>query len=308
MPATPETHKHAREQLTGYLAAGATLLIWTGFVLVSRLGGKSALTPYDILALRLITASLVLLPFAGSLPDGAWRDLRLWSLALIGGLLFGLLAYGGFKFAPAAHGGILLSGLQPFFITAVVWWLAGTRPTRLRRLGLAAIAIGVVCAAMPYFTHWSSGSLFGDALLILSSVAWAFYSVLAKRWGFSAWTLTRAVALGTAVLYLPIYALWLPKQLAVTPLSMLLMQGVFQGIGATILAMLFFLKAVANLGPERTAALLALVPVAAGVLAVPLLHEPLTGWLMSGLVFVSLGAFIASRPGPTLIRSATCPT
>jgi len=116
------------------------------------------------------------------------------------------------------------------------------------------------------------------------------------------------VALGTAVLYLPIYALWLPKQLAVTPLSMLLMQGVFQGIGATILAMLFFLKAVANLGPERTAALLALVPVAAGVLAVPLLHEPLTGWLMSGLVFVSLGAFIASRPGPTLIRSATCPT
>lgn len=308
MPATPETQKHAREQLTGYLAAGATLLIWTGFVLVSRLGGKSALTPFDILALRLITASLVLLPFAGSLPHGAWRDLRLWSLALVGGLLFGLLAYGGFKFAPAAHGGILLSGLQPFFITAVVWLLAGTRPTRLRSVGLAAIAIGVACAAMPYFTHWSGRSLLGDALLILSSVAWAFYSVLAKRWGFSAWTLTRAVALGTAVLYLPIYALWLPKQLAVTPLSMLLMQGVFQGIGATILAMLFFLKAVATLGPERTAALLALVPVAAGVLAVPLLDEPLTGWLMSGLVFVSLGAYIASRPGPTLIRSQTCPT
>ena len=44
----------------------ATLLMWTGFNLVSRLGGKSVLTPYDIFALRLITASIVLLPFATS--------------------------------------------------------------------------------------------------------------------------------------------------------------------------------------------------------------------------------------------------
>ena len=291
------------EHLQGYLAAGATLVIWTSFVLISRLGGKSVLTPYDMLALRLITAALVLLPFAASLPQGAWRDLRLWMLALIGGLLFGLVVYGGFKFAPAAHGGILLSGLQPFFITAIVWRLAGTRPTRIRSIGLAAIAIGVACAAMPYFTHWSTDTLLGDALLLLSSVAWAFYSVLSKRWGFSPWTLTRAVALGSAILYLPIYALWLPKQLDAAPLSMLLMQGLFQGVGATILAMLFFLKAVSSLGPERTSALLAMVPVAAGALAVPLLDEPLTGWLMSGLVFVSLGAYIASRPGPIPIPS-----
>ena len=288
-----------QNQLTGYLAAGATLVIWTSFVLISRLGGKSVLTPYDVLALRLITAGLILLPFAVSLPKGSLRDLRLWSLALIGGMLYGMLAYGGFKFAPAAHGGILLSGLQPFFITAIVWLLAGTPPTRMRSLGLSAIAIGVACAAVPYFTHWSNDSLLGDALLLLASITWAFYSVLAKRWGYSAWTLTRAVALGSAAVYLPIYLLWLPKQLDAAPLSMILLQGLFQGIGATILAMLFFLKAVANLGPERTAALLALVPVAAGVLAVPLLDEALTGWLLSGLVFVSLGAYVASRPNPS---------
>jgi len=54
--------------------------MWTGFNLVSRLGGKSILTPYDIFALRLITASLVLLPFAFGMPPGAWRDGRLWLL------------------------------------------------------------------------------------------------------------------------------------------------------------------------------------------------------------------------------------
>lgn len=285
-----------RDTLSGYLAAFATLIIWTSFVLISRLGGKSILTGYDIFALRLITASLILLPFAGSLPTGAWRDRRLWSLALIGGLIYGVLVYAGFKFAPAAHGAILLSGMQPFLITAVVWLVVGTRPTRLRCLGLGGIAIGVVCAAVPYFSHGSADSLFGDALIFLSSIAWAFYSVLAKQWGYSPWTLTRAVALGSALLYLPVYALWLPKQLAVAPLSAILLQGLFQGIGATILAMLFFLKAVGSLGPERTAAFLALVPVTAGFLAVPLLDEALTGWLMSGLVFVSLGAYVASRP------------
>lgn len=291
----PDTQNH----LKGYLAAIATLLIWTGFVLVSRLGGKSVLTPYDIFALRQITAALILLPLSASLlRSGEWRDRRLWILSMIGGLLYGVLVYGGFKFAPAAHGGILLSGLQPFLITAIVWLLVGTRPSRVRSIGLAGIAIGVVCAAVPYFSHLSTDTLLGDGLLLGSSVAWAFYSVLAKRWGFSPWTLTRAVALGSAILYLPIYALWLPKALAAAPLSMIVMQGLFQGVGATILAMIFFLRAVASLGPERTAAFLALVPVASGLLAVPLLDEALTGWLMSGLVFVSLGAYIAARPSP----------
>ena len=295
-----------QKNLQGYLAATATLVIWTSFVLVSRLGGKSVLTPYDVLALRLITASLILLPLSASLlRSGEWRDRRLWSLSMIGGLIYGVLVYGGFKYAPAAHGGILLSGMQPFLITAAVWLIAGTRPSRIRSIGLAGIAIGVFCAAVPYFTHWSTDTLLGDALLLLSSVAWALYSVLAKRWGYSPWTLTRAVALGSAIIYLPIYALWLPTQLAAAPLSMIIMQGLFQGIGATILAMIFFLRAVASLGPERTAAFLALVPVAAGVLAVPLLGEPLTGWLMSGLVFVSLGAYIASRPAPSFASDST---
>ena len=64
--------------LHGYLAALATLLMWSGFSLISRMGGKSILTPYDIFALRLATASLVLLPFIGSMPKNAWRDGRLW--------------------------------------------------------------------------------------------------------------------------------------------------------------------------------------------------------------------------------------
>ena len=287
-----------RKQLfRGYLAAAATLLMWSGFSLISRLGGKSVLTPYDIFALRLITASLVLLPFAGSMPAGAWRDRRLWLLTMLCSLLYCPLAYNGFKYAPASHGGILLSGLQPFLISIVAWLIVGTRPSRMRCIGLGFIAVGVACAAMPYFSVWSADSVFGDALILLSSVLWAFYGVLAARWGYSAWTLTRAVAFGSAIVYLPIYALWLPKELSAAPLSMLVIQSFFQGIVATILAMLTYLKAIALLGAERTAAFLALVPIVIGIVAVPLLDEALTVWLSAGIIFVSLGSYIASRYG-----------
>lgn len=299
-----------RKALTGYLAAAGTVAIWSGFILVSRMGGKTALTPYDVLALRLGTAALLLLPFAGSLPAGAWRDRKLWILALSGGLLYGLLVYAGFKSAPAAHGAILLPGLQPFLIAAVAWTITGARPGRDRMLGLAGIGVGIACVAAPYFTAggWSAATVEGDALFLAASVVWAIYSVLAKRWGYSAWTLTRFVALASAVLFLPVYALWLPKALGEVPTSMLLVQGLYQGIGPTIVAMLLFLKAVEILGPERTGAMIALVPVLAGVAAAPLLGEPLTASLLAGLAFVSAGAFTAARPLPAPNRSQPCPT
>ena len=283
--------------IRGYLAATATLFMWAAFSLVSRFGGKSVLTPYDIFALRLITASLVLLPFAGSMPRHVWRDQRLWLLTLLCSLVYCPVIYSAFRYAPAAHGGILLSGMQPFLISIVARLVVGTRPNRMRLLGLAFIALGIVCAARPYFSAYSPDSLLGDALILLASTLWAIYSVLAARWGYSAWTQTRAVAFASALVYLPIYALFLPKQIASASIALIAVQCFFQGIVATILSMLTYLKAIALLGTERTAAFLALVPIVIGVLAVPLLDEALTVWLTTGILFVSFGSYIASRYG-----------
>ena len=279
----------------GYAAATATLLMWSGFSLVSRLGGKSVLTPWDIYALRLITAATVLLPFAGSMPARVWADRRLWLLTGLCSLIYCPLVYSGFKYAPASHGAILLSGMQPFLISVVAWLLVGTRPSRIRSIGLGLIGLGLVCAAMPYLTAWSPDYAFGDLLIFLSSVCWAFYGVLAARWRYSPWVLTRAIAYGSAVVYLPIYLLWLPKELSNAPLSMLIIQSAFQGLSATILAMLTYLKALELLGPERASSFLALVPIVIGILAVPLLDEPLTPWLAGGIVLVSFGSWVASK-------------
>lgn len=295
---------------TGYLAALGTVAIWTGFMLVSRLGGKSALTPYDILALRVGTAALLLALFTERLPGHAWRDLRLWVLAALGGVGYGVLVYSGFKNGvPAAHGAILLPGLQPFLIALVAWWMAGERPSRARTVGYAAIAGGIGLTAEPVLAgHWSADMLAGDGMIVASSMLWAVFSVLAKRWRFDPWLLTRFVAIGSALLFLPVYLVALPKALGEVPVATLILQGLYQGVGTTILATLLYLKAVESLGPARVGALIALVPVLAGLAAVPLLAEPLTLWLGSGLLAVSLGAWLASRPLPTTPRSQACPT
>ncbi|HJW26406.1 MAG TPA: DMT family transporter [Rhodocyclaceae bacterium] len=293
---------------TGYLAALGTVAIWTGFILVSRLGGKSALTPYDVLALRLGTAALLLALFAGRLPAAAWRDLRLWALAALGGVGYGVLVYSGFKSVPAAHGAILLPGLQPFMIAIAAWFIVGERPSPARTAGYAAIAGGIGLTAVPVISgQWSPAMLAGDGLILASSAVWAVFSVLAKRWRFDPWLLTRFVAIGSAVLFLPVYFAALPKALDAAPWSTILFQGLYQGIGPTILAMVLYLKAVESLGPARVGALIGLVPVLAGLAAVPLLAEPLTLWLACGLLAVSLGAYLASRPIPTP-RSEPCPT
>lgn len=287
-----------RQLAIGYASALATVVIWAGFILLARLGGKSGLTGWDIVALRLGTAAVILLPFSLKLPAGTWRDGRLWTLAMVGGVLFLALVYTAFTMAPAAHGGILLPGMQPFLVTALAWVLIGSRPDRQRLWGLLPIALGVACVAIPQVIgmHGDTSTLMGDGLILCASVAWASYSVLVKKWNFDPWLLTRFVAIASALVYLPVYWLWLPRQLDQVPMSMLVLQGLYQGLGPTIIAMIMFLRAVAILGAERTGALVALVPVLAGLGAVPLLDEPLTVWLVAGLALVSLGAFICARP------------
>lgn len=293
-PSEPEPSSRLTQ---GYAAALGTVLIWAGFILISRLGGKTGLTGWDIVALRLGTASLVLLPFSFSIPQAAWRDKRLWTLALLGGLLFLLLVYAGFKLAPAAHGGILLPGMQPFLVTALAWLIMGARPSRPRLWGLVPIALGVACVAVPQVLgqHAGDSTLWGDLLMLSASITWAAYSVLVKKWVYDPWLLTRFVALASCLVFMPVYLLWLPKGLHEVPMSMLVLQGLYQGLGPTIIAMILFLKAVEILGAERTGALVALVPVMAGLGAVPLLGEPLTPWLVAGMLLVSGGAFVAAR-------------
>ncbi len=278
---------------TGYFYALGVVLVWSGFVLVSRLSGKSTLTPYDVIALRYAVAGIAILPL--------WRKHRTklfeWRkivLTLFGALGFTLLAFNGFRNAPANHAAILMQGFLPFSVALIAYFIAGEKPTRQRLAGLALIALGVISMAIESFGT-SGLTLLGDSLMLGASFCWAIYTVLLRRWNLPPMDATIAVTLLAAILYLPIYAVALPQNFHDTSIEKLIFYAVYQGIIVAVIQMICYTRAVALLGATRLAMITSCVPVLASLLAVPVLGEPLTMPIVIGLVFVVLGAYVGNR-------------
>lgn len=278
----------------GFLCAALTVAIWSGFIVITRLGGTSALTGYDVIALRFGTAAVLLFPFWFVRRDVRLLNKRMAILALTGGLGYSLLIYTGFKFAPAAHGAILMPGVLPFTVAFFVWVLLGERPSALRRVGLVVIAAGVACLAADTFQR-NAATWLGDIMIFAASLCWAIYTVLVKRWRITPWQATEGVVLLTALVYLPVYALFLPTQLAAVSWPMIGLQAFYQGVMVTIVAMVLYMQTVGAIGPARTGMLMALVPALSSIAAIPILGEVLSVWLVTGLVLVSVGAYLGSR-------------
>ena len=84
------------EKIIGVFCALLAVLIWSGFILVSRVGGMSVLTPYDVIAIRYATCAVLLFP--------VWLIFYRFNLfrfefimsALIGGLAYAIFAFKGF--------------------------------------------------------------------------------------------------------------------------------------------------------------------------------------------------------------------
>ena len=278
---------------SGLIGAAFVVLIWTGFIIVSRMGGISTLTSYDVIALRYMVAGAVMLPF--------WLyrrinllDPRLLALSLSGALIYSLFVFAGFRHAPANHAAILLPGFMPFAITMMAFFILREKPTRNRLIGLSIIALGVACVGVESFRA-TGFALEGDVMLLLGSCCWGVYTVLLRKWHFNPLDTTIAITLIAALLYLPAYALFLPKAMDVTPWHDIALQGFYQGLMAPVIQMILYARTVKLLGPTRMGLFMAFVPVTVGLAAVPVLGEKLTPLICLGLLFVCKGAWIGSR-------------
>jgi drug/metabolite transporter (DMT)-like permease len=97
---------------TGLIAAFFTICIWTGFILVSRYGGKGVLTGWDVTALRFGVGALIALIFLSRVILPPYKVILLFSV--FGGIGYSVVVYTGFRLAPAAHAAVLLPGTLPF--------------------------------------------------------------------------------------------------------------------------------------------------------------------------------------------------
>jgi drug/metabolite transporter (DMT)-like permease len=287
------------DQRIGYGFALAAALIWAGFILVSKMGGMSELLAFDVIAIRYITCATILLPIWWFKFRFKLFTPRLLICSAIGGLAYALCAFSGFQLASASHAAILLPGMMPLFII-VLSFLVNKESHRLQKwLGIFVITLGVLVLFMGELGVFSGGvdlnltTLFGDGWLVAAAFLWALFSVLIKRWQITPWQVTVSLALLTCLFYLPIYAAFLPKALSQASWTDILLQAFYQGIMATIIQMIFYVKAVQKIGPSEIGAVMSIVPVISGIAAIVIFNEPVSEALIMGLVLVSLGAWLA---------------
>ena len=267
------------------------MCIWGGFTILSRLNLHWHVSAWDLVAMRFAIAFLILMPVLLYKKDLAflWHP-RPIILALTGGLAYCLTVYTAFLHAPAAHAAIFLNGCIPL-CTAVAAYLLFKQPFDKHTWLSLSIMLSAL-ALMSYLMLHEQASAFGlgDILFFLSAVWWGIFTVLLKQWKLSAWHSMASVAIWSALIYLPIYILFIPKHFQEAEPVHLLVQGVFHGVLVVIIATLTYVAAIERLGAFKTGSIVTLAPFIAAVIAVPLLNEPLSPAIMCGLVGMGIGA------------------
>jgi drug/metabolite transporter (DMT)-like permease len=287
---------HGPSVLKGFLAAAIVVGFWSGFNIVSRLGGRSVLTPYDLAAIRFGISGIVLTPIF-LFGRRSLTPLQTLVLGTLGGLCYGLFIYSGFALAPASHAGTLVNGGIPFSTMLISWLVLGHRPGRRALASLLVVGLGIVAIGMQ-----SLGQLdgvpkhqwLGDGLFICAAICFAAFGLLLKRWRAAPLETVAGVAFVSMILYTPVYLLFLPKAIAVAPMSLIGLQCVYQGLIAASLASLLYAYANQTIGPAKASLMLALVPGLSALLAVPLLGEPLSPMTIVGVLLVTVGAILGT--------------
>ena len=288
--------------LIGWFAALGVVLIWSGWVVVSRLGVVQTLTIYDMVALRFVVATIAVAPFVWRY----WpRNLRWWQIFLIScgqGVPYLLLAFGGFQFAPASHAGIMMNGTVPVFAALLGWIWLKDRPDAWKTAGMAVILVGCGLIGWDRDTVGVAPDAWIGHLMFIGSALFIAINMI----GTKAWQLTpmqAMVCIPTVNLawFGPLYLAFLPKAVHVAPWSEIILQGAYQGLGPSVVAVLLFTTAVRSIGPSATAAMMAMVPGMVALVAIPVLGEwpSLLAW--AGLFLATGGILLAAGWRPVKV-------
>ncbi|MDA0786735.1 MAG: DMT family transporter [Proteobacteria bacterium] len=296
----------------GGIAAGLGTVVCVVVMLIAgRLGATTdALTIYDLAGLRMGVAVILAIPLL--VRYFPWR-VRLRDHAIVaffGGAPFILMLFGGMTFAPVGHASVVMYGALPIFAALVAWAWVGDRPGRWQWAGIFAIVAGVGAVGWEALSgggepgQWRGHLLFLGAAL---SVAVWYGGMRAAR--LSVMQSLAALLIGNAILYVPIWLLFLPSTLFTAPFNDIVMQSMVHGVFGAFLCVFGHAYAVRTIGPTRQAAVGSLVPPLALVAAIPTLGEVPTALNIVGAVVVTIGilatVFLQPRPARVVPRGQT---
>lgn len=285
-----------------YLLLILTTLFWSGNFVISR-GMHAALPPVALSFWRWALACLILCLFGlhhllaqRRLAQSHGRFLLIQALLGVAG--FNTFIYWAMQSTTAINAA-LINSATPILIVIISW-------LRFRERLAWPQALGVLLSLSGVLFIISGGNLttllqlragFGDLLVVIASCLWASYSVNLKNYppGLHPLAYQTAIALiGLAVL-LPLYLAEIASgktfEVTVATIATIAYVAIF----ASVLAFIFWNKAVTALGANIAGPFIHLMPVFSTILAVLFLGEALGKVQIIAILMIFGGILLATR-------------
>jgi drug/metabolite transporter (DMT)-like permease len=288
---------------TAYLLLTLTALFWSSNFVLGR-AVRADMPPIALAFWRWVVALLILLPLVWRQLPRALEDVRghwpaLCALGILGVGNFNTFVYLGLQ-QTSATSAVLLISTGPVVILVLSVLMLGTRVGWRGILGVLVSLIGVatiVSAGDLAALFQQVGRNRGDLWILAAVFSWALYSVLLR------WRPPRldpvmflCLSIATGMLLLVPLELWdLARgsrfELSGSNLASIAYVAVFP----SVLAFIFWNRAVAEVGANRAGLFLYLMPAFGALLAALLLGERLYGYHLLGIAFIATGIWTATR-------------
>jgi drug/metabolite transporter (DMT)-like permease len=296
------------------LLAALPPLFWAGNFVLAR-AVHADIPPLALSFWRWAGAFAILLPFA-------WRQLReqrlllarhwrvLGLLALLGITNYNTFAYLALQQTSATNG-VLLSSVTPVLIVGLSFLLLGQAVRPLQLAGILTSMAGVVVIASGGDPTRLSvlGANRGDLWILLASLDWALYSVC-LRWRPAELKplvfLTAIVGIGLIPLA-GLYALEFAQGERFTASAPNLAAIGYVALFPSVLAYVFWNRAVSEMGANRTGQYMHLMPVFGALLATLLLGERLHWYHATGVLLIGSGIALTTPVGIPGLRRGSDP-
>lgn len=287
-----------------YLLLVLTTLFWSGNFVLGR-AVNAVFTPFALSFWRWAVALAILLPFV-------WSSLRqqgplvrrhapiLLLLSILGVVNFNTFVYIGLQSTTATNALIMLS-VTPVLIVALSFLLLRQTVTGWQALGILISLAGMLVIV----GRGDAGALLarqfnpGDLWALAAVTSWALYSVC-LRWrpaGLQPLNFQVAtIGIGLVILT-PLYAWDLAQGRTVAVNAATVGSILYLALFPSILAYVFWNRAVAELGANRAGQFLHLMPVFGAALSMIFLGERLHGFHAVGIALVALGIYLATVYG-----------
>lgn len=275
-----------------YLACIGVVIIWSGWITISRYGVHTVLQPADITLLRYLTALFCVSPLVFR---HHWPKYSLYQYLAVGlgvGFPYTMLSFYGLRELKAAHVGVLVNGMLPVFGALAAWYILHQRISLLRygAIGLIFLSNFIMAGGDTFSADHSTGIV----LLLVAAALYTTHMIGIKHWGFEWKDVLVTVAVVNAVLFLPLW-FFFPSALFQADLKDIVSQAVYQGILVNIVALMFATYAIKHLGTITVSIFMSVVPISTAILAWFLLDESLNSFEFAGITGCSIGLFIYAR-------------